>query len=219
MAEYDEYGTVLAMRASLAFDSPLWSELPTPQRGVGVGVPADESADAFAKRVDTFAASKKRATKLFVLPKGTFVLQCVVAFDPPFEGGAVVLATTQDDANPNSIVKVDGEVAKIVPAIGSDTELWLRRDGEPTKGRVEVVIAYVKATPVALAALPATEYPKWIGAGHDGVVVKSKVEEDALSGKVPEAPASAKDTIVPPAKPAATPAPTPTPANALPVGA
>jgi hypothetical protein len=192
MAEYDEFCTVLAMRASLAFDSPLWGELPAPTQLPG------ESNEDFAKRVDAAAASKKRASKLFVLPKGTFVLQCVVAYDPPFEGGAVVLATTQDDVDPASVVKVEGEVATIVPAVGSDTALWLRRDGEPTKGRVEVVIAYVKATPAAVAALPATEYPKWIGAGHDGKVVNSKAEEDALAGEPPKTLSVAPTVAAPP---------------------
>jgi len=211
MAEYDEFCTVLAMRASLAFDSPLWGELPAPTQKAG------ESNEDFAKRVDAAAASKKRASKIATLPRGTFVLQCVVAFDPPFEGGTVVLATTQDDASPDSVVKVEGEVAKIVPAVGSDTELWLRRDGDSTKGRVEVVVAYVKATPVAIAALPATEYPKWVGSGHTGVVVNNKAEEDSANGLLLNPP-----TVVVSPAPAPAPAPTaakpPSPLPGLPGG-
>lgn len=46
------------------------------------------------------------------------------------------------------------------------------------------------------------EYPKWIGAGHDGVVVNSKEEEDALLAKSkPKLAEEPKAPAVPPATP------------------
>jgi hypothetical protein len=206
MTDYNEYETVLAHRASFNFDDGTFGELPPPVQKPG------EAPAAFKTRSDAARASKKRAARVAILPKGTFVLLCVVVQDEPWEGGTFALATSQDDARPESLVKVDGQVAHIVPAVGSDTELWLHRDGEPKKGRTTIVIAYVKAHPAVLAAAPATEYPKWIGAGHDGVVVKSKVEEDALLKSLGAAPGA--KPAAPPAPPKAPAPPPPAPAVA-----
>lgn len=103
---------------------------------------------------------------------------------------------------------IAAEFAGAIGALGDSRELSLAK----TKIEEAVMWARRHIEPEAPLESVATEYPKWIGAEPNGVLVRNKAEEDALrkSREMPEVPkvgpasladANAKPPLVKPSPP------------------